>query len=91
MIRPLRDLILVTHDSKPGMIGRIHVPDITKSTANQTFVFATVHAAGPKVVLAKPGTTILISEYAGDPHTYDGREYWLLRERDIVGVLAETA
>ncbi len=88
-IRPLRDLIHFQPISKPGKIGLIHVPDSTKSTRNQTFVYAKVLAAGPNVELAKAGSTIFISEYAIEPFPVDGVPVHLMRERDIVGVVQE--
>ena len=87
MIKPLRDLLLVRHLAKPGMIGLIHIPDVTKSTKNQTFVQAEVVAAGPAATVPK-GATVLVSEYFGDEVKDDGVKYHLGRERDIVGVIA---
>ncbi len=86
-IRPLRDLIYFQPISKPGKIGLIHVPDSTKSTRNQTFVYAKVLAAGPNVELAKAGSTIFISEYAIEPFLVDGSPVHMMRERDVVGVV----
>lgn len=87
MIRVLSDRVAVEHLPGVGMIGAIHVPNVTKSSKNQTFTRAKVVAAGPKVELAKVGTTVLVSEFFGDEVDVDGKRYWIGRERDLVGVI----
>ena len=89
MIRPLRDNIVVEPITAPGMVGLIHIPDVKKSTKNQTFNYGTIISAGKDVVLAKPGVKVLVSEYAGDPFTHEGKQVFIMRERDIVGVVSE--
>ena len=86
MIRPLRDLIVLDPESPPGKIGLLYIPDIKKSTKNQTFYYARVVAHGPKTVAAKTGTRVLVSEYGGDPVEDGGRKLIIIRERDIVGL-----
>lgn len=85
--RPLRDMLLLKKKSQPGMIGLIHVPDVTRSSKNQTYYYAEVLAAGPKAALAKAGDTVFLSEYSGDEFELQGQKVLLTRERDIVGVV----
>ncbi len=87
MIRLLGDKIAVIPCSPQGMVGGIHIPDITKSTKNQTFHYAKVVAHGIKAVLAITGKTVLVSEYAGDEVEVDGQKVFIMRERHIVGVV----
>lgn len=89
MIRPLRDNIVVEPITAPGKVGLIHIPDVTKSTRNQTFNYGIVLASGKDTALAKPGDKVLVSEYAGDPFDHEGKKVFIMRERDIVGVIAE--
>jgi co-chaperonin GroES (HSP10) len=89
MILPLRDLLLIEPITASGMIGLIHIPDITKSTRNQTFQTAKVIASGPKAV-ARPGTTVFVSEYFGDEIEVDGKKLRIGRERDCVGIIEES-
>jgi len=89
MIKPLRDMIAVEHVTPPGRVGLLYIPDITKSTKNQTFHHAKVLAIGGKVETVKAGDVVMISEYAGDPFLVDGKTVHLMRERDIVGVVTE--
>ena len=90
MIRPLRDLLVIRPDKKPGMVGALHLPDIGLS-GNKSDVTCTVVAAGPKVELAMAGTKVLVPAYgehpAGDEVMCDGEKLTLIRERDIIGVL----
>lgn len=91
MIRPLRDLIVIKPCSPVGMVDMLYVTNITKSAANQTFHYAKVLAHGPKVVLAFEGTTVLVSEFAGEEIQLDGEKVWTVRERDIIGVVDESS
>jgi len=89
MIKPLRDMIAVEHIEAPGKVGLLYIPDVTKSTKNQTFHRAKVLAVGREVATVKPTDVVMISEYAGDPFTVDGKTVHLMRERDIVGIVTE--
>lgn len=86
MIRPLSDRIVIEALPGTGMVGIIHMPN-TKNAKNQTFHYASVLAAGPKVELAKAGTKVFCSEFFGDEIECEGRKVRVGRERDIVGVI----
>lgn len=89
MIRPLNDKIVIKPCSPVGMVDMLYVTNITKSTKNQTFHYAKVLAHGRLVELAITGATVLVSEFAGEDCEIDGEKVWTLRERDIIGVVAE--
>lgn len=86
MIRTLSDRIAVEKLPGLGKIGLLFIPDTTSSTRNQTFCPARVLSAGPKVVQAKEGETLVVSDYFGDEIEIDGKEIHVGRERDIVAV-----
>jgi len=91
MIRPLRDMLVLHMEAQPGMVGRLHLPDLGTSQ-NKNGVFCRVIAAGPKCVAAKVGGRVHIAAYGANP-TSDmefeegGVKYLLIRERDINGVV----
>jgi len=88
MIKPLRDVLFFTPIEIQDKIGGIYVTDSMKEEKNQRFVKAKVIAAGPACVLAKVGSTILVTEWSDTSKMMiDGVEVWNKRERDIVGVL----
>lgn len=86
-LKVLSDRVAVELLPGVGMVGLLHIPDITKSSRNQTFTRAKVVAHGPKVDAAKTGCTVLVSEHFGDDVEVDGKKYKVGRERDLVGVI----
>lgn len=87
IIRTIGDRIAISLMPGLGKIGRLFIPDATKSTRNQTFCRAKVVAHGSKVQGAKEGKIIVVSEYFGDEVVIEGKTFRIGRERDIVGVL----
>lgn len=82
----LRDLIVVDVEPGVAMVGLIHIPDITKSTRNQTFQHASVIAVGPKAEVSV-GDRVLVSEYFGDVLPDEWAPWRIGRARDIVGIV----
>lgn len=92
MIRPLHDYLVLKPETKPGMIGAIHIPDFG-NLKDKTSAICTVLAAGPKCVLAKVGDRVHVTAYgahvAGIEIVHEGQQLVLNRERDINGVVCE--
>jgi len=92
-LRPLHDRVLVTRlDEVEQKIGGIIIPDSAKEKPQQ----AEVHAVGNGKLLetgervpleVKPGDRILFGKYSGSEIKIDGREYLILKEDEILGVL----
>lgn len=92
--RPLHDRILVRRlEDKETMRGGIIIPDSAKEKPQQAEVIATgngkllddgEHAS----IDVKPGDRILFGKYSGADIKVDGEEYLILREDEILGVLA---
>jgi chaperonin GroES len=92
-IKPLADRVLVRPDAAEETTSSgIIIPDTAKEKPQR----GTVVAAGPgkvengtKVDMSvKKGDTILYGKYSGTEITLDGEEYLIMRESDILGVLA---
>jgi chaperonin GroES len=94
-VRPLADRILVRRiEEKETVRGGIIIPDTAKEKPQE----GEVVAVGPgrkteegKLVPMdlKKGDRILIGKYSGTDVKIDGVEYVILREDDVLGVLAE--
>jgi chaperonin GroES len=94
-LRPLHDRILVRRLEEPETVrGGIIIPDSAKEKPQQAEVVAVgkgklledgKHAA-PDV---KAGDRILFGKYSGADVRIDGQEYLILREEEILGVLAK--
>jgi chaperonin GroES len=92
-MRPLRDRILVERIEEPEQrIGGIIVPDTAKEKPQQGRVVAVgkgrVNDKGEVFPLdIKAGDTVLFGKYAGSEIKVEGREYLIVREEEVLGVL----
>jgi chaperonin GroES len=92
-IRPLRDRIIVERiEEETTTAGGLIIPDSAKEKPQQGIV----KAAGNGKVLEdgtvlpmdiKVGDRVLFGKYAGSEVKIDGKEYQIMREDDILGVL----
>jgi chaperonin GroES len=93
-VRPLADRILIRRiEEKESVRGGIIIPDTAKEKPQE----GEVVAVGPgrkteegKIIPMdlKKGDRILIGKYSGTDVKIDGVEYVILREDDVLGVLA---
>jgi chaperonin GroES len=90
-VRPLRDRILLRRiEEGETRVGGIVIPDTAKEKPNQAIVIAAGSgrlAEGKIVPLeVKVGDHVLLGKYAGTDITFDGQEYVMVREDEILGV-----
>ena len=92
-MRPLRDRILVERiEEQEQRIGGIIIPDTAKEKPQQGRVVAVgkgrVNEDGQVFPLdVKEGETVLFGKYAGSEIKIDGKEYLILREDEVLGVV----
>ena len=94
MIRPLQDRVLVQRvEAEEKTASGIIIPDTAKEKPQE----GKVVAVGPGKRLdngsiqemgVKKGDNILFSKYGGTEVKVDGEDYIIMREDDILGVLA---
>lgn len=93
-LRPLHDRILVRRlEEQESVRGGIIIPDSAKEKPQQAEVVATGNGKllenGERLSIdVKPGDRILFGKYSGSEIKVDGEEYLILREDEILGVLA---
>jgi len=93
-IRPLHDRVLVKRiEEQETVRGGIIIPDTAKEKPQEGEVMAVGNGKllenGQRVpVDLKPGDRILFGKYAGSEIKIDGEEYLILREDEVLGVLA---
>ena len=92
-LRPLHDRVIV-HRFEEGeqQIGGIIIPDSAKEKPQQGTVIAAgngnVNAAGKRIPLTvKAGDRILFGKYAGQEIKVDGKEYFIMKEDDVLAVI----
>lgn len=93
MIRPLGDRVVIEAIAKEETTASgIVLPDTAKEKPQEGKVVAVGAGAlkdGVRVPLeVKEGDRIIFSKYAGTEVKYEGRELLILRESDILAVLA---
>jgi chaperonin GroES len=96
-VRPLRDRILVERiDETEQKIGGLFVPDTAREKPQQGRVVAVgkgrVTDKGEILALdVKAGETVLFGKYGGTEIKIDGKEYLILREDEVLGVVEQVA
>ena len=94
-VRPLHDRIIVQRiEEGEQKIGGIIIPDTAKEKPQQGKVIAVgtgkVKEDGGRIPLdVKAGDTILFGKYSGQEIKLDGQEYLIMREDEVLAVLAE--
>ena len=94
-IKPLHDRILVRRiDEQEDVRGGIVIPDTAKEKPQEGEVVAAgdgkVLDSGQAIKLAvKAGDRILFGKYAGTEVKLEDEEYLIMREDEVLGILAE--
>jgi chaperonin GroES len=93
-VRPLHDRIIVERiEEAEQKVGGIIIPDTAKEKPQQGKVIAVgkgkTRDDGSVIPLdVKAGDTILFGKYSGQEIKIDGREYLIMREDEVLAVLA---
>lgn len=93
-VRPLADRILVKREDPSETVkGGIIIPDTAKEKPQEGKVVATgpgrLDDSGKRVALeVKKGDRILMGKYAGTEVKIDGDEHIIMREEDVLAILA---
>jgi chaperonin GroES len=92
-LRPLHDRVVVTRiDDAAPLPGAIIVPDSAKEKPHRGTVVAAgsgkSNADGRRVPLdVKAGDTVLFGKFAGQEIKFDGVEYLILKEDEVLGAV----
>ena len=92
-VRPLHDRILVMRVSEEEKTaGGLYIPDNAKEKPQTATVVATgkgrVLDDGKIVPLeVKKGDKVLFSKYSGTELKFEGKEYLMIREEDVLGII----
>jgi chaperonin GroES len=93
-LHPLHDRVLIKRiEDQPARRGAIIIPDSAKEKPQEGKVIAVgngkVTDEGKKISLdVKTGDRILFGKYSGSEVTLDNEEYLILREEDVLCILA---
>ena len=93
-LRPLHDRLLVKRlEEQDEKHGSIIIPDSAKEKPQEGKVIAAgngkVTEDGKKIALdVKTGDRILFGKYSGSEVRLDGKEYLIMKEEDVLGILS---
>ena len=96
-VRPLHDRILVQRLEKgEQQVGGIIIPDSAKEKPQRGTVVAAgagkVNDKGKRVAMdVKTGDTILFGKYSGQDIKFDGVDYLIMKEDDVLAIDAGVA
>jgi chaperonin GroES len=87
-IKPLHDRVLVEPaQAEEKTIGGIIIPDTAKEKPQKGTIVAVGPGKKDEPMTVKEGDTVLYGKYAGTEITFDGKDYLIMRESDIVAVI----
>lgn len=88
-IQPLADRVLVKPaPAEEKTIGGIIIPDTAKEKPSKGEVIATGNGTKDEEMVVKVGDTVLYGKYAGQEIEFEGEKYMIMRQSDILAVLA---
>jgi chaperonin GroES len=96
-IQPLHDRVVVKRIEEKEMVrGGIVIPDTAKEKPQEGEIVAVGSGKkkddGSRVPMdVKVGDRVLFGKYSGSEIKVDGQEFLMMREEDILGILAEVA
>ena len=89
IIKPLADRVLVKPaPAEEKTIGGIIIPDTAKEKPLQGEVIATGNGTKDEEMVVKTGDTVLYGKYSGQEVEFEGVKYLIMRQSDILAVLA---
>jgi chaperonin GroES len=95
-IRPLGDRLVVERiEQEEKTTGGIIIPDTAKEKPKQAKVIAVGPGAkdenGKRIEMdVDVGDIVLFTQWAGSDIKIDGKEYLVLKESDVIGIVEET-
>lgn len=88
-IKPLADRVLIKPaPAEEKTAGGIIIPDTAKEKPLQGEVLATGNGTKDEEMVLKAGDTVLYGKYAGTEVKFDGVKYLIMRQSDVLAVLA---
>jgi chaperonin GroES len=78
-------VVIERHEAKDKTEGGLYIPEQAKKQPHK----GTVMAIGPKVVDLVVGDVVMFSPYSGSSIVLDGKDYLLIGDINLLGVLEE--
>ncbi|WP_185850232.1 co-chaperone GroES [Blattabacterium cuenoti] len=87
-IKPLADRVLVKPDpAETKTSSGIIIPDTAKEKPQKGTVFAVGKGKKNEPMILKEGDRVLYGKYSGTELKWDGEEYLIMRESDVIAII----
>ena len=87
-IQPLADRVLVApQEAETKTASGIYIPDSAKEKPQQGKVVAVGTGKTDHTMTVKVGDTVLYGKYSGSELKFDGNDYLIMREDDILAII----
>ena len=88
-VKPLADRVLIEPaPAETKTVGGIIIPDTAKEKPLKGTVVAVGNGTNDEDMLLKEGDVVLYGKYAGTELEIEGKKYLIMRQSDVVAVLA---
>ena len=88
-VGPLADRVLIEPaPAETKTVGGIIIPDTAKEKPLQGTIVAVGKGTKDEEMVVKEGDTVLYGKYAGTELEYEGKKYLIMRQSDVLAVLA---
>jgi chaperonin GroES len=87
-IKPLADRVLVLPAQAEEKVGGIIIPDTAKEKPQRGKVVAVGQGTKDDAMILKAGDEVLYGKYAGTEIENEGEKYLMMRQSDVLAVLA---
>lgn len=88
-IKPLADRVLIEPaPAETKTIGGIIIPDTAKEKPLQGTIVAVGQGTKDEEMILKEGDVVLYGKYAGTELEHEGKKYLVMRQSDVVAILA---
>ena len=88
-IKPLADRVLIQPaPAEEKTVGGIIIPDTAKEKPLQGTVLAACNGTKDEEMVLKAGDRVLYGKYSGTEVELDGEKYLIMRQSDVLAVLA---
>ena len=88
-IKPLADRVLIkAAPAEEKTVGGIIIPDTAKEKLLYGEVLAVGNGTKDEEMVLKAGDTVLYGKYAGTEIEHEGEKYLIMRQSDVLAVLA---
>jgi len=87
-IKPLADRVIIeAAAAEEKTAGGIIIPDTAKEKPQKGIVVAVGPGTKKQVMTVKEGDLVLYGKYAGTEIAFDGKDYLIMRESDILAIV----